>query len=509
LDTTVQGKAFLGGRDLTFIKKFHIILPRIIMGRIIMDFYGRKSELALLGELTRRSEQFAQFTAIFGRRRVGKTELVRQHLGTVDNGLYFFVEKRPRQALLDEFSATLKTQLSHAPQFSNWRDFFTFLFAEARHRPLVVVFDEFQNFLSIDPAIYSILQNTWDEWHKQSPIHLIAIGSVVGLMKRVFQDAKEPLYGRLTRQIDLPPLPLETVYHLGTTLGFASPAERLTLYGLFGGMPRYYEMIESMDLGGKSVAEILRQTLFSTYAPFRHEVRDIILAEFGNASHTYLAILEAIATGKTRISEIAGPAGLPATSLSKYLRELADMFDLIEREVPITEKSWKTKKSHYKIKDPFITFWMRFIHRQLSLYESGNHRYFLDRLDTYLAEFMGLAFEDMVKELLQDLNSRNQAPIPFHQIGRWWNRQTEIDLVALNADIDSTLFAECKWTSSPVDSGVLHALKEKSKAVPTATEHSVYLLASRNGFSDRLKSKQNDQLLLWDLSEMDRLIQIP
>ena len=107
---------------------------------------------------------------------------------------------------------------------------------------------------------------------------------------------------------------------------------------------------------------------------------------------TYLAILEAIATGKTRLSEIAGPAGLPATSLSKYLRELSDLFDLIEREVPITERSWKTKKSRYKIRDPFITFWMRFIYRQLSIYESGNFPYFLNRLNTYVSEFMGFAF---------------------------------------------------------------------------------------------------------------------
>ena len=158
-------------------------------------------------------------------------------------------------------------------------------------------------------------------------------------MRNVFQDAKEPLYGRLTRQVDLAPLPLRTVYHLGADLGFASTESLLMLYGIFGGMPRYYEIIESLGLGGKSLVEILRETLFSTFAPFRHEVRDIVLSEFGNASHTYLAILEAIATGKTRISEIAGPAGLPATSLPKYMRELCDMFGLVEREVPVTEKS--------------------------------------------------------------------------------------------------------------------------------------------------------------------------
>ena len=210
-----------------------------------MKFYNRETELALLRDLTERSAQYSQFTAIFGRRRTGKTELVRQHLQTI----YFFVEKRPSNALLAEFSATLKSHIPHAPAFTDWKDFLVFLFAETQRQPLIVVFDEFQNFLAIEPAIYSILQNVWDTWHKQSRIHLIAIGSVVGLMKKVFQDAKEPLYGRLTREIDLSPLPLDAIYQIATDLGFQSPTDILTLYGIFGGMPRYYEIIESMDLG--------------------------------------------------------------------------------------------------------------------------------------------------------------------------------------------------------------------------------------------------------------------
>ncbi|MBM3238178.1 ATP-binding protein [Candidatus Poribacteria bacterium] len=364
-----------------------------------MRFYNRNTELALLLELSQRAENFAQFTSIIGRRRVGKTELVRQHLKNVDHGLYFFVEKRPSQALLIEFSERLKQVIPHAPIFSDWKDFFVFLFAEStsppvplsknwrgRSGPIVAVFDEFQNFLSVEPAVYSILQGVWDEWHKRCKIHLIVIGSVVGLMKKVFQDTKEPLYGRLTQEMNLAPLPIESVFQICSELGFTSTEDILTLYGIFGGMPRYYEIIESVGLGGKSVKEILQKALFSSFAPFRNEVREIILSEFGGNSYTYIAILEAIATGKTRLSEIAGPAGIPATSLSKYMRELSEIFDLVEREVPVTEKSWKSKKGRYKICDPFLAFWMRFVYRQLSIYEAGNYQYFLEKLDTYLAD---------------------------------------------------------------------------------------------------------------------------
>ena len=467
-----------------------------------MKFYNRETELALLQDLTQRSEQFAQFTAIFGRRRVGKTELVRQH--RQNRGLYFFVEKRPPNALLSEFSASLKSRIAHAPVFANWKDFFVFLFVETQRRPSVVVFDEFQNFLAVDPSVYSILQGVWDDWHKRSKIHLIAIGSVVGLMKKVFQDAKEPLYGRLTRAMDLRPLPLEAIYQLAADLGFQSPEDILTLYGIFGGMPRYYEIIESLGLGGTPIRQILHRALFTPFAPFRNEMRDIILSEFGGTAHTYLAILEAIATGKTRLSEIAGPAGLPATSLSKYLRELSDLFDLIEREVPITERAWRTKKSRYKIRDPFITFWMRFIYRQLSIYESGNFSYFLNHLDTYVSEFMGFAFENITRELLLKLNRQNRAPFCFHRIGRWWDRQSEIDLVALNRETRQTLFVECKWTSHPVGTGVLNALKQRAQNLHASQPF--YLIASKSGFTPALKNHRDPRLYLWDPNDIATLL---
>jgi AAA+ ATPase superfamily predicted ATPase len=473
----------------------------------MMQFYNRDSELALLGELSQRAAQFAQFTAIIGRRRVGKTELVRQHLQHLESGIYFFVDKRPSPALLREFSDRLKLSIPHAPAFSDWKDFFVFLCAEAQRKPMVIVFDEFQNFLAVDPAIYSILQGVWDAWHKQSAMHLIAIGSVIGLMKHVFQDAKEPLYGRLTQEINLGPLPLEAVCQIGIDLGFQSAIDRLILYGIFGGMPRYYEIMESLGLGGQPIAAILQRALFSSFAPFRNEVREIILTEFGSSSHTYIAILEAIATGKTRLSEIAGPVGISATSLSKYMRELADIFELVEREVPVTENSWRSKKSRYKIRDPFITFWMRFVYRQLSLYEAGDYRYFLDRLDTQLSVFMGFAFEIIVKELCQTLNRRRKAPIIFHRLGRWWHRNLEIDLVGLNAETGDTLFVECKWTSSPIDMDVFRDLERKAKALSIKPEQCFYLLASKSGFSPRLWQQQGPHLQLWDIPTINTLIQ--
>ena len=194
--------------------------------------------------------------------------------------------------------------------------------------------------------------------------------------------------------------------------------------------------------------------------------------------------MEAIASGKSWLSEIAGPVGLPTTSLSKYVRELSDVFDIIERQVPVTNGPVTSKKSRYKIRNPFITFWMRFVYRQLSLYEAGNYNYCIEKLDTYLAEFMGLAFEGIVKELLRTLNLRGEAPKPFHRIGRWWwHRGTEINLVALNQETREALFVECKWTNTPVNLKVLHELEDRSKQISINPARCLRLLASKSGFS--------------------------
>ena len=162
------------------------------------------------------------------------------------------------------------------------------------------------------------------------------------------------------------------------------------------------------------------------------------------------------------------------------------------------------KKSRYKIRDPFITFWMRFIYRQLSIYESGNFSYFLNHLDTYVAEFMGFAFENITRELLLKLNRQNRAPFCFHRIGRWWDRQSEIDLVALNRETRQTLFVECKWTSHPVGTGVLNALKQRAQNLHA--DQPFYLIASKSGFTPALKNHRDPRLYLWDPNDIATLL---
>ena len=143
---------------------------------------------------------------------------------------------------------------------------------------------------------------------------------------------------------------------------------------------------------------------------------------------------------------------------------------------------------------------MRFIYRQLSIYESGNFPYFLNRLNTSISEFMGFAFENITRELLIQLNHHNAAPFYFHRIGRWWDRQSEIDLVALNSETRQTLFVECKWTSTPVGTDVLQTLKHRAQNLPTSD--AFYLITSKSGFTDPLKNLSDPHLYLWDPNDI-------
>jgi len=467
-----------------------------------MKFYDRQDELKLLERLDRVSRKSAQFSSIVGRRRVGKTELIKQHLSSTKRGIYFFVAEKSSNSLLAEFSNELKLVFPHAPLFSNWKDFFTFLFSEAQRTHLTIIFDEFQNFSRVEPALFSTLQRLWDEWKDKTKVHLIVVGSVVGLMKQIFQDKKEPLFGRLSREIFLAPLGFESIRDICRDQGHKKLQDIAVIYGIFGGIPKYYVMMEEWGLGAKPIKTVLKELLFCPNAPLQNEVNQVVIQEFGAASSTYISILEAIASGKTRISEIAGPTGVSATSLSKYMRELTNVYEILEREVPLGEKIWRSKRGQYRIKDNFVRFWMSTIFRNYSLYEQGNYDYFLSRLETIIAEFMGRAFEDIMKEVLIILNERGKLPFRFDEIGRWWWRGEEIDLAAINWQTRELLLVEVRWRNELADSSVLLDLKRKAHLVKLGQKKIYYMVISKSGFKPSIQKLTDKDVLLWDLSKI-------
>ncbi|MBI5553590.1 MAG: ATP-binding protein, partial [Candidatus Diapherotrites archaeon] len=339
-----------------------------------MKFVDRESELNELTALARLSGKKLFVVALYGLRRVGKTRLLLEFLrvtgsghgsdagsgaGYGKDGLYFFVNKNKTSAdLLREFQDILKTNglLGKLEHLASWDDFFGTLLT--RNGP-PAVFDEFQNFSLVEPAVLGIMQKSID-LNENKPGLIILSGSLIGLMKDLFKSSKEPLYGRIKKGFKLEQLSLGSCLEFGRELGL-NKEELVKAYLIFGGYPKYFVAIEDFGLNGKTAEMILDSLLFAKDAPLEDEINSILSREFGGRSGVYYSILEAIANGNNTLSGIAGSLNTNPTSLTRQIKELRDYFQLIEFEMP-----FEGKRGIYRIKHPFMQFWFSQIYKNYS-----------------------------------------------------------------------------------------------------------------------------------------------
>lgn len=458
-----------------------------------MEFQNRTNELQAIRNLEQLSEEHAHMLVMFGRRRVGKTRLIIESMDSI----YFFVDKKTSSLLLREYSDILKTELSgFVPEFSNWDDFVRFLFEYSKINHLKIVFDEFQNFTYVDPAIFSIFQKYWDMYHNDTPILLVFVGSYIGLMKKIFINAKEPLYGRATSRIDLKPLSYKYIRTICRDLGFTNEEEIIALYATFGGVPRYYQLIE--DYGLTNYEDAIRTLILSENAILKDEVKQILISEFGNNYTTYFSILEAVSFGKGTLKEISDTTGIEMKSLSRYLHDLVSTYEIIERRAPIIKG---TKMGRYVIKDQMVHFWFRFINPNMSFTESGKYDMVLDRIKTSLSSFIGPVFEEIARNIVFD--NLHFSPV---KVGAWWNRRgDEIDIAVIGEKPYKVLLGEVKWNSRPLGVEDIKKLLDKSILVDwyndNREEH--FLMISKAGFTKSAIDFMDDNKIEgWDLAEL-------
>ena len=400
-----------------------------------MRFIDRKAELNELNDLEKLSRKKLFVLAVYGLRRVGKTRLLLEFLKT--RGVYFFVNRnKTSDDLLLEFQEILKTKkvLGELESLPSWEKFFEI--CTTRKLP-PLVFDEFQNFVEVEPSILGTLQKNID-LHESKPGLIILAGSLIGLMKKTFQNAKEPLYGRIKRGIRISPLALPSCFEIGEDLRLEK-AELLKLYLIFGGYPKYYIAIEDFDLKEKTALEIVDALFLSKSAPLDEEVNAILSQEFGGRSGIYYSILEAIALGNNRLSSIAGYLNVPATSITRQIGDLKDNFELIQ-----IEKPYQGKRGIYVIKHPLLEFWFSQIYKNYSDYASRNPDFIL-KVKENLNCYYGRAFERAAKEFLVAKLSLSNAQkqwgkIPAAEKGK---DTYEIDLIG-SSEHASYLF-EIKW----------------------------------------------------------------
>ncbi|MCG7848335.1 MAG: ATP-binding protein [ANME-2 cluster archaeon] len=430
-----------------------------------MKFINREKEIQILEDIGLLSKRKLFSVAIWGLRRVGKTRLMLEFMEDTD--IYFFVNNdKTSISLLDEYEIYLRNAkiISELEKLNSWDDFFKVLFERYEG---IVAFDEFQNFLSVDKSVFGTLQKYIDLNEEKKGILLFFSGSTSGLIKKLFLDSKQPLYGRIKRKMHLKPMSFENIIDMCTELDITELSDIIKLYAVAGGYPRYYVAVEDENLSDVSFEKIIDRFFFVENAIFEDEVMSILSLEFGKRSGVYYDILTAVASGCTRISEIASFLRKKETDLTRQTYELVHHFNILNYE----EQVIGNKKLLY-IDHPLMDFWFRFFYKNISDYKRRNPR-FVENTKRNINNHIGKRFEIISREFLID---KNKIPFEYDTIGRQWGKikgapkgqnTYEIDIVALNSDSKEILFVECKWKDLSLKQAedILIDLQEKSKFI--------------------------------------------
>jgi len=410
-----------------------------------MKFYNRNQELALLSKIEEISVEFAQMTFVVGRRRIGKTSLLLEAYKK-HNCLYFFVAKKNEALLCMEFVEEVKQKLQ-VPIFGEIKTFkalFGFLMELSKSRHFILIIDEFQDFNTVNATVFSDMQHAWDSHKQESKINLILCGSVYSMMMRIFENAKEPLFGRATQRIYLKAFDIVTMKQIvKDNYSDFTPEDILAFYLFTGGVAKYVELLVQNRAFTKQaiLAEMLGE-----HSIFLEEGKNVLIDEFGKDYLNYFSILSLIASGKTSRVEIES---IMEIETGGFLDRLEKEYGLIIKIRPIFAKL-NSRKLKYTISDNFLSFWFRFIYKHRSALEAGN----LDYLNEIIArDYNTYSGKILEKYFIEKLKMEKK----YNTIGTYWERgnENEIDIVAVN-DIEKViLFAEVKRNKSNISMGKL------------------------------------------------------
>ncbi len=438
-------------------------------------FIGRERELTTL-ENQYNSGKF-EFTVIYGRRRVGKTAIINEFVKNKDVIYFAGVESNEKQNLenLSRSIMNFAADLPAGSEFSSFQSALEFVFAKAGEKRIIFVIDEYPYVAKASKSLASTLQLFIDRYKDNSKLFLILCGSSMSYMEDHVLAYKAPLYGRRTAQLKVRPFEfLEACKYFEK---FSSEDKALA-YGIVGGTPQY--LLQLND--NLSIKDNIKNIYLNT-ASFLYEEPANLLKQEVREPAIYNAIITAIATGASKLSEISGKIGEETSVCATYIRNLISL-EIIKKEVPYGEGS--SRKTIYSIEDNMFRFWYRFVAENASVIARGADELAYQRIEPYLSDYMGAIFEEISKQYLWTQLLNNNCPVNFINIGRWWGvnkearQQEEIDIMGVQ-DKNTALFAECKWTNENIDVGVLEKLVERSKLFPYKNKY-FYLFAKR-GFT--------------------------
>jgi AAA+ ATPase superfamily predicted ATPase len=448
-----------------------------------MAFIDRERELSFLEERWR--EPKAQFVVLWGKRRVGKTELVKQFVADKSH-VYFLAESTSEKEQLHRFSQAIgrffNEPLLETRGFAGWEE--SFQYVRTKDTRFVLTIDEFPYLIWSNPAIAGLFQKAWDEYWSTGKMFLILLGSSMAMMENAVLGYRSPLYGRRTGQWRVDPMTFSaaSLFRKGEPF-----ADRLAHFSLAGGIPAYWLQLDSK----KDFTENLKTHVLKKGAMLYDEVEFILREELREPRY-YFALLQAIAQGKRKLSEIVNATGLNQPVANKYLGVLADL-RIVERETPVTEeKPLKSKKGLYRITDPFFNFWFSFVFPKRGELEMDRTEEALVSIQQQLSHHFAATYEKVAMEALW---GHMQKFFPFTALGKWWERNEEIDIVAFNRELDCILFGEVKWSEKPIGTDVFEPLKEKATKVNWGSkrrkEH--FCLFSKSGFTQAMIRKAKEE----------------
>jgi AAA+ ATPase superfamily predicted ATPase len=417
-----------------------------------MRFFDRETEFEKLREIEGLSHEVAQFTIITGRRRIGKTEMVKKFYEN-RTMLYFFVARKAEADLCDIFIEEIRTKL-HIPIMDSkgmsFATIFKFIMELSQNQHITLFIDEFQDFYRVNPSIYSDMQNIWDNYKNKAHINLIVAGSVNTLMNKIFKNKKEPLFGRQTSTMHIRPFKPSVLKEImAEYYPNYKKSDLLAIYTLTGGVAKYVELLIDRK---KFTEKKMLDMFFERDSYFLPEGKNMLVDEFGKDYGIYFSILTLIAQGRNTRSELEQTLNIK--ELSGYLKNLSEEYGLISKMQPIYEKS-TNKNVHYTIDDQFLKFWFRFVYKYTHIIEAGGNEKLRTIAERDFTTVSGKSLEHYFNEVLKETGN-------YTRLGYWHDRkgENEIDIIAEDEVDNKIEFIEVKRQAKNFDEEILRGKVE-------------------------------------------------
>jgi len=428
-------------------------------------FIGRARELAALESQYRSPE--SNFIPVYGRRRVGKSELI-LHFRGGRPGIYFVGKQAPTAFQVREFLRTAAVALNEpllaTTDFSDWKTALSQV-VQRWHGPekLILILDEFQWMVAEDRSLPSVVQELWDrEWQHSNKVMLIVAGSYVGFMEREVLGSQKPLGGRRTSRILLEPFKFWEAAQFHPQL---SREDQARIYFITGGIPTYLLAFKQIH----SIEQNICGTLLDEFSPLSHEP-EFLLREELQGLERFQAVLDTLASGRRSLAEIAKAVGVDSRSITYQLQTLTAL-GYVERVLPLSASDAAVRHVRYGLADAFLRFWYRFVFPNQSSIRANPAAAFKDFIAGDLEAYFGQCFERLCREALPRIYLHDKLNTAY-RIGEYWDKRVQIDLVGLREDnwID---LGECKWGSVPSVPTLIDDLESRLKLFPNENNASL------------------------------------